>query len=156
MANLVTTYTTTVVTMFQQVIQTYENNLEIIKKTEDELNDLMHEAEFSAPKDMYKGYLIYKDIRDLRQKRRCAKRENELLKEMYDFLNDAQAQSFKTKMQQIQGHAAKINNTQDNRMYQPRQRTDLTIGAQTGKDFESMLGEWKKNQPYIRNGKMRK
>jgi hypothetical protein len=156
MSNLVTNYTTTIVTIYQQVIQTYENNLAIIKQTEEELNDLVHEAEFAAPKDMYKGYLIYKDIRDLRQKRRCAKNTNELLKEMYDFLNDQQGQSFKTKIQQIQGHSAKINNTQESRVYQPRQRTDLTIGAQTGKDFEDMMKEFNKNKPYMKNGKMRK
>ena len=86
MANIINNYASTIVTIYQSVINDYELNLDIIKQTEEELNDLNHEIELSASKDMYKGYLLYKEIRDLRLKRRKAKEENELLKDMYDFL----------------------------------------------------------------------
>lgn len=92
--NIIERYSTTIVSIFQEVINNYEKNLDIIKQTEDELNDLNHEIELSAPKDMYKGYLMYKEVRDLRIKRRKAKEENELLKDMYDYLKGQNAQKF--------------------------------------------------------------
>lgn len=65
MANIINNYASTIVTIYQSVINDYELNLDIIKQTEEELNDLNHEIELSASKDMYKGYLLYKEIRDL-------------------------------------------------------------------------------------------
>lgn len=53
MANIVNNYCSTMITIFQDTIKNYEKNLEIIKQTEEELNDLYHEAELSNPKDMY-------------------------------------------------------------------------------------------------------
>lgn len=40
--NIVNNYCSTVVTIFQDVKKNYENNLEIIKQAEEELNDLYH------------------------------------------------------------------------------------------------------------------
>ena len=125
--NIVNNYSTTIVTIYHDVKKNYENNLDIIKQAEDELNDLYHEAELSSPKDMYQGYLIYKAIRDVRIRRRKAKEENELLKDMYEYFNSQSGQAFKTKIQSIQGNAVKLRTTQESRTYQPRQRNDLTI-----------------------------
>ena len=157
MANIVNNYCSTVVTIFQDVKKNYENNLEIIKQTEEELNDLYHEAELSEPKDMYKGYLIYKSIRETRIRRRQAKEENELLKDMYEYLNSQSGQAFKTKMQSIQGSSAKLRAVQESRTYQPRQRNDLTITDKTStahKPFEQMLAEFNKEKAYMRGGKL--
>ena len=157
--NIVNNYCSTMVTIFQDVKKNYENNIEIIKQTEEELNDLYHEAELSEPKDMYKGYLIYKAIRDTRIRRRQAKQENEILKDMYDYLNSQAGQTFKTKMQSIQGNAAKIQNVQETRTYQPRQRGDLTITDKHSvatKPFEQMLADFNKTKVSMQNGKMRK
>lgn len=159
MANIVNNYCSTVVTIFQDVKKNYENNLEIIKQTEDELNDLYHEAELAEPKDMYKGYLIYKAIRETRIRRRTAKEENELLKDMYEYLNSQAGQAFKNKMQSIQGSAAKIRSTQESRTYQPRQRDDLTITDKhsgANKPFEQMLKEFNQTKVNMQNGKLRK
>jgi hypothetical protein len=159
MANIVNNYCSTVVTIFQDVKKNYENNLEIIKQTEEELNDLYHEAELSEPKDMYKGYLIYKAIRDTRIRRRTAKEENELLKDMYEYLNSQSGQAFKTKMQSIQGSSAKLRATQESRTYQPRQRNDLTITdkhSSANKPFEQMLAEFNKTKISMQGGKLRK
>lgn len=159
MANIVNNYCSTVVTIFQDVKKNYENNLEIIKQSEEELNDLYHEAELSEPKDMYKGYLIYKAIRETRIRRRTAKEENELLKDMYEYLNSQSGQAFKTKMQSIQGNSAKLRAVQESRTYQPRQRSDLTIIDKTStahKPFEQMLAEFNKEKAYMRGGKLRK
>lgn len=157
--NIIERYSTTVVSIFQEVINNYERNLDIIKQTEDELNDLNHEIELSAPKDMYKGYLIYKEVRDLRIKRRKAKEENELLKDMYDYLKGQNAQNFKNKIQQIQGSSVKIREAQERRTYVPRQRDDLTITNQTStahKPFQEMLDDFNKIKISNQNGKLRK
>lgn len=159
MANIINNYCSTMVTIFLDVKKNYERNLEIIKQTEDELNDLYHEAELSEPKDMYKGYLIYKAIREARIRRRTAKEENELLKDMYEYLNSQAGQAFKSKMQSIQGSAAKIRSTQEARTYQPRQRDDLTITDKHScahKPFEQMLADFNKDKAYMKGGKLRK
>ena len=109
---------------------------------------------------MYKGYLLYKAIRDARIKRRKAKDENQLLKEMYDYFTNQPAQIFKNKMQQIQGSSVKIYDAQQKRTYTPRQRNDLTITDKTyaaNKPFEDLLAEFnKKNKVYTEGGKLRK
>lgn len=157
--NIVNNFASTIVTIFKDVVKTYEDNLEIIKQAEDELNDLYHEIELSNPKDMYKGYLIYKEIRDVRIRRRTAKEENELLKDMYDYFIGQNGQTFKSKIQSIQGNSVKIRNAQEQRTYQPRQRNDLTITdkhADANKPFETLLAEFNKDKAYMKNGKMRR
>ena len=157
--NIVNNYCSTVVTIFQDVKKNYENNIEIIKQSEDELNDLYHECELADPKDMYKGWLMYKAIRDTRIRRRQAKQENEVLKEMYEYLNSQAGQTFKSKMQSIQGCAAKIQTAQESRTYQPRQRSDLTITdkhSTATKPFEEMLREFNQTKVTMQGGKLRK
>lgn len=159
MANIVNNYGSTIVTIFNDVVKNYERNLEVIKQSEEELNDLYHEAELSTPKDMYKGYLVYKAIRDTRIRRRTAKEENELLKDMYDYLTSQQGQAFKSKIQSIQGNSVKLRSTQEQRTYQPRQRNDLTITNQhstANKPFEEMLKDFNKTKVTMKGGKLRK
>ena len=159
MANIVNNYCTTIITIFQDVKKNYERNLEIIKQAEEELNDLYHECELADPKDMYKGYLVYRAIRDVRIRRRTAKEENELLKDMYEYFNSQSSQAFKSKMQSIQGSAAKLRATQETRMYQPRQRDDLTITSKhsnANKTFEQMLNEFNQTKVRMQGGKLRK
>ena len=146
-----------IVTIFKDVVNKYEDNLEIIKRAEDELNDLYHEIELSNPKDMYKGYLVYKEIREVRIRRRTAKEENELLKDMYDYFIGQNGQTFKSKIQSIQGNSVKIRNAQEQRTYQPRQRSDLTITdkhSTANKPFEEMLSDFNKSKAYMNGGKI--
>ena len=96
MANIVNNYSSTIVTIFQDVIRTYENNIETIKQAEGELTDLEHEIELSNPKNARDGYKIYKELREIRIKRRTAKDENQLLQDMYDYFKSQQGQSFKS------------------------------------------------------------
>lgn len=157
--NIVNNYGSTIVTIFKDVVKNYEMNLDIIKQAEEELNDLYHEAELSEPKDMYKGYLIYKAIRDTRIRRRTAKLENELMKDMYEYFQSQSGQAFKSKIQSIQGNAVKLQTTQEQRTYQPRQRNDLTITNQhstANVPFEQMLKDFKKTKVTVKNGKLRK
>lgn len=159
MANIVNNYSSTMVTIFQDVVRNYERNIDDIKRIEDELNDINHEIELSAPKDLYKGWLMYKTIRELRIERRRCKEENELMKDMYDYFKSPQGQAFKSKIQQIQGNAAKLREVQERRTYTPRQRDDLTCTEQTStahRPFEEMLKEFKETKVSMRGGKLRK
>ena len=159
MANIVNNYSSTIVTIFQDVIRTYENNIETIKQAAGELTDLEHEIELSNPKNARDGYKIYKELREIRIKRRTAKDENQLLQDMYDYFKSQQGQSFKSKLQQIQGAAAKIENAQSCRTYTPRQRNDLSITdktCETIKPFEDMLKEFNQTKVSMQGGKLRK
>jgi hypothetical protein len=157
--NIVNNYCSTVVTIFQDVKKNYENNEAIIKQTEDELNDLYHECELADPKDMYNGWKLYRAIREARIRRRTAKEENEVLKDMYEYLNGQAGQAFKSKVQSIQGNAAKVRSAQEARTYQPRQRDDLTITdrhATATRPFEEMLKDFNKTKVSMQGGKLRK
>ena len=157
--NIVNNYSTTIVTIFQSVVETYERNLEIIQETQDEIMDLEHEAELGNPKDLYHGWLLYKTLREARIRRRTAKQENELLKDLYEFFTSQNGQSFKNKIQNIQGNAKKLQTIQEARTYTPRQRNDLTIEnkhSEESQNFEEMLAEFKKVKPHFKGGKMRK
>lgn len=157
--NIVNNYSTTMVSIFNQVIQGYENAQEVIRSTEAQLNDIAHEIEFSKPKDMYHGYLMYKAIHELRVQRRQAKEEAELLQEMYEFFTGTYAQQFKSKIQQIQGHSVKLRDKQERRTYKPRELADLTIEgvhSEGTKPFEELMSEFKKTKVTMKGGKLRK
>lgn len=157
--NIVNNYSSTIVTIFSDVIKTYEMNLDIIKQTEGELNDLMHEIELGKPKNAAQGYKLYIEIRRLRNKRRVAKEEVELLKDMYDFLKSQTGQAFKSKIQSIQGNSVKLRTTQEQRTYTPRQRDDLTCTdkhSSANKPFETLLAEFNKTKITNQKGKLRK
>ena len=157
--NIVNNYSSSIVTMFKEVIRTYEMNMDIIKQTEEELNDLYHEAELAKPKDMYHGYLLYVAIRETRIRRRNAKEENEMLKDMYDFFQSQQGQAFKSRIQSIQGTSVKIRAVQEARTYTPRQRNDLTCTDQhstANRPFEDLLADFNKTKVSVKGGKLRK
>lgn len=159
MANIINNYSSTIIQIFKDVTTNYERNLARIKQIEEELNDLNHEIELSPPKDMYKGYVLYKNIRDLRVERRCCKEEVELMKDMYDYFTGQHGQQFKSKLQSIQGNSVKLRATQEARTYKPRQRNDLTCTNQhsdANKPFEEMIAEFNKNKAKMQGGKLRK
>lgn len=159
MTNIVVEYSTNIINIFNDVEKRYESNLEIIKQTEDEINDINHEIELSSPKDMYHGYLMYKTLRELRIRRRQAKDENDVLYEMYCYITSQNGIEVKTKMQKLQGHAVDTERKLNNRSYCPRQRSDLTItdvSPVSNKPFEQLMKEFKETKVTTKNGKLRK
>ena len=157
--NIVENYSTTIVTIYQNVIKTYERDVERIDEIQGELQDIEHEIELSPNKNMYEGYLLYKQIKDLRMERRHCKEEVEILKDMYEFLTSQAGQEFKNKIQRIQGDAAKLREVQEHRVYTPRQRDDLTCVGKTStehKSFEKLLKEFNKTKVTMQGGKLRK
>jgi hypothetical protein len=157
--NIVNNYCSTLIQIATDVVKKYESNVEIIKKTEDELNDVYHEIELGKPLDLYGGYKLYRQVKDLRMQRRQAKDENDLLKDMYEYIKSQPGQSFKSKIQSIQGSSVKVYEAQSRRTYNPRQRSDLTITNKTcevNKPFEELLAEFNKTKITKQNGKLRK
>jgi hypothetical protein len=157
--NIVNNYSSTFIQIFNDVVKKYESNLEIIKQTEDSLTDTYHEIELGKNQDMYHGYLLYKQVKDLRMKRRQAKDENDLLRDMYEYIKSQNGQSFKTKIQSIQGNSVKVYEAQSRRTYTPRQLDNLTITDKTcevNRPFEDLLRDFKKEKVTIQNGKLRK
>ena len=157
--NIVNNYSSTFIQIFNDVVKKYESNLEIIKQTEDSLTDTYHEIELGKNQDMYHGYLLYKQVKDLRMKRRQAKDENDLLRDMYEYIKSQNGQSFKTKIQSIQGNSVKVYEAQARRTYTPRQLDNLTITDKTcevNRPFEDLLRDFKKDKVTVQNGKLRK
>lgn len=157
--NIVNNYSSTLIQIFNDVAKKYESNLEIIKQTEDSLTDTYHEIELGKNQDMYHGYLLYKQVKDLRMKRRQAKDENDLLRDMYEYIKSQNGQSFKSKIQSIQGNSVKIYEAQSRRTYTPRQLDNLTITDKTcevHRPFEELLAEFNKTKITKQNGKLRK
>lgn len=156
MANTVSDYAGHIVAMYKDVVATYEKNAETIKRIDRELVDIEHAIELGPSQNAYQGYLLYKQIRELRIERRACKNANELMKDMYEYLRSKPAQDFKAQMQQLQSNANKLQETQEHRVYTPRERHDLDVGAKPTQDFEAMLKEAQKNKPRVKNGKLRK
>lgn len=157
--NIVNNYCSTLIQIATDVVKRYESNEDIIKQTEEELNDVYHEIELGKDQDLYGGYKLYRQVKDLRNKRRQAKDENSLLKDMYEYIKSQQGQSFKSKIQSIQGNSAKVYEAQSRRTYNPRQRNDLTITNKTcevNRPFEDLMREFKQTKVTMQGGKLRK
>lgn len=157
--NIVNNYCSSIIQIANDVVKRYESNEDVIKQTEDELNDVYHEIELGKDQDLHGGWKLYRQVKELRNKRRQAKDENQLLKDMYDYIKSQQGQTFKGKIQSIQGSSAKIYEAQSRRTYTPRQRSDLTITGKTceaNKPFEDMLREFNETKVTMRGGKLRK
>lgn len=157
--NIINNYSSNIIQIFNDVVKRYENNEATIKRTEDALNDVYHEIELGKDQDLHGGWKLYRQVKDLRNERRQAKNENQLLKDMYDYIKSQPGQSFKTKIQSIQGNSAKIYDAQCKRTYTPRQLDSLTITEKTcevNRPFEDLLAEFKKEKVTMRNGKFRK
>ena len=157
--NIVNNYCSTMIQIASDVVKRYESNEATIRQTEEEINDINHEIELGKDQDLYGGWKLYKQIRDLRIRRRQAKDENQLLKDMYEYVKSQQGQSFKSKMQSIQGNSAKIYDAQSKRTYTPRQRSDLTITDKTcnvNRPFEDLMKEFKQTKVTMQGGKLRK
>ena len=157
--NIVNNYCSTFIQIANDVVKKYESNVEVIKQTEEELTDVYHEIELGKPQDMYGGYKLYKQVKELRMRRRQAKDENDLLKDMYEYIKSQSGQSFKSKIQSIQGNSVKVYEAQSRRTYTPRQRNDLTITDKTcevNRPFEDLMREFKKDKVTMQGGKLRK
>ena len=155
--NIVGQYATTIAGIFAAVQSNYNLNCSILVQANEEINDLLHEIELSALKSAREGYFIYEELREARIRRRKAKEENELLQELYEFLQNQSG--FKNQLSKIHANSVKLFDLLSRRTYKPRQRTDLTIAENSDKPykpFEEMLSAFKETEIRSHGGKLRK
>ena len=62
--------------------------LQLLRQYDDELLDILHIIEIEKPKDMFKGWQIYKRIRESRRKRREVKDELIIIENVLDKFTD--------------------------------------------------------------------
>ena len=101
------------------ISEAYSTNYDRIGELDRQLCDLNHIIEFT-PMDIQKGYKYAKQIQDIRRERRALKDENEMLKPMYEFLQQGTSKAF------INGFANALNRAKQReralpaRIYTPR------------------------------------
>ena len=156
-SNAVDEYTSTIMRIYDSVASAYRANEAVLEETNGEINDLLHEIELGKPKNAREGYVVYKELREARQRRRKAKDENELLNELHTYLQSQAA--FKNRITQIQGNARKLYAKQQGRVYVPRKRNDMTISGHVEPEvrpFEDMMQDFAKIKISSQGGKLRK
>lgn len=116
---------TSMLTMIADIDKRYNENHEIISRTDKETQDLLHEIEF-AKFNGVQGYWLAKKLQEVRQDRRKAKNENEQLWYLYkDVFGNNPA--FKNALTNAHRNIKRKEQEQDERSYTPRVRDDLTI-----------------------------
>jgi len=103
-------------------ISTYQENKQLIKEKEEELQDIKHIIEFGCL-DAIARLRIYKEYKKALNKRRELKLQNERLLTLYNYLSNKEG--FRHKITQISGELKKKTQAQNNRGYKARQREDL-------------------------------
>lgn len=95
-----------------------------LKKCELEIMDLLHEIEFTKV-NAYQGYLLCKEIQEVRQRRRKLKEKMEILKGLKEF--EDSNRNLKINLYKVLANMEKIEESQGHRMYTPRVRTDISL-----------------------------
>ena len=101
------------------ILKTYPENYDKIGELDKQLCDIQHEIEFT-PLDIQRGFRLAKKMQDVRKERRALKDENELLKPLYDFLNQGSNQAFKNGFSNALQRAKQREKALPERTYGPR------------------------------------
>ena len=156
MENIVEKYIDTILFIVSEVKKNYAKSSEDIITTTQEQEDIEHEIELADKADRTVGYRLYRELRDIRQRRRMAKNQNELLKEINNFFTEDGNKKFFDRLCQIKGNARKVFDMQGERVYTPRRRGDASItNSAMGAAFEDMLSEFKNNDRIVKKQKRR-
>ena len=154
MENIVEKYIDTILFIVSEVKKNYAKSSEDIVTTTQEQEDIEHEIELADKADRTVGYRLYRELRDIRQRRRMAKNQNELLKEINNFFMEDGNKKFFDRLCQIKGNARKVFDMQSDRVYTPRRRGEASItNSAVGAAFEDMLSDFKKNDKIVKKQK---
>jgi hypothetical protein len=154
MENIVEKYIDTILYIVSEVKKNYAKSSEEIIIATQEQEDIEHEIELSEKADRTAGYRLYRELRDIRQRRRMAKNQNELLHEINIFFTADNNKSFFDKLSQIKGNSRKTFERQNDRVYTPRRRGDVTIAnSSVSAAFEGMLDDFKNNNKIVKKKK---
>lgn len=111
--------------IFDDVLNTYEENYETVNRCDKEAQDLLHEIELSEKQTKAGGYKLYEMLREVRRERRRAKDENELLQPLVEALK--QQETFRLRLYKVHDRIKELTRLQGERVYKARIRDDLTI-----------------------------
>ncbi|MHB1651405.1 MAG: hypothetical protein ACYCVD_02875 [Desulfitobacteriaceae bacterium] len=118
---------------FLELLNTIErdwgNWIDDLKQCEQEIQDLLHEIEFTKF-DVFRGYKLCKQLQEVRQRRRKLKETMEVVRHLKDFL-DANKQ-LKISLFKVLTGMEKTEERQEQRMYTPRIRTDISLAERLG------------------------
>lgn len=101
------------------ILKTYPSNNDRIDELEKQLCDIQHQIELSIF-DIQRGYRFAKQIQEIRKERRVLKDENELLRPIYEFLNQNNNKIFVNGFINLMQRAKLREKTFDDRIYSLR------------------------------------
>ena len=102
----------------KEAVARYNANIECIKCRDDDTQDILHEIELSSSKNASEGYKLYRKLKYVREDRRRAKNENELLEPLVQWI--AANKQTMNQLSQIQGKCNTKQQVIANRIYTPR------------------------------------
>lgn len=143
MENIVEKNIDIILAAMNEIKKVYEKSSEDIITTTQEQEDIEHEIELNEKADRTAGYKYYRELREIRQRRRMSKNDNELCQESYNFFTADNNKSFFDRLIQIKGNSRKVFEKQKDRVYTPRIRGDVTI---TNSAMGVALGKAKKKK----------
>lgn len=101
-----------------EVLSRYSGNEECIHLRDQDTQDILHEIELSGFKNAREGYKLYKKLKIVREDRRRAKAENEVLKPIVDWLTVNK--QVRDQLGRVQGQCSSKQQLIANRKYAPR------------------------------------
>lgn len=107
MENIVEKYIDTIQFIISEVITSYNSSLDDIKRLTDEQEDIEHEIELTDTEDGLEYWT--KELRRVRQERRKAKNENELIEELFKFVDENKG--LLDKLGRVKGNSRKLFST---------------------------------------------
>ena len=102
----------------REAVARYDANLECIKLRDADTQDILHEIELSGNKNARDGYKLYYKLKVVREDRRRAKVENEVLEPLVQWL--AANKQTMNQLAQIQGKCGTKQRVVANRKYTPK------------------------------------
>lgn len=102
----------------QEVMARYSGNEECVHYRDQDTQDLLHEIELSGPKNAREGYKLYRKLKLVREDRRRAKSENEVLAPLVAWIQNNKQVS--DQLSRIQGQCSTKQQVISKRQYAPR------------------------------------
>lgn len=101
----------------RSMLSRYQYCKDQFNQLENEMQDLLHYIEMSSDKNANLGFKLYKQLTDIRRKRRIAKNEMDLLQPIYDAFSGGDKLNM---LAQIQGLCRTTKQSIDNKVYTVR------------------------------------
>jgi hypothetical protein len=114
-----------IISAIDHIIQQYEWASQEVNDCDKETGDLLHEIELTDGLSAKEQRLRYKQLKEVRERRRKAKDTVEQYKELYEYIKTI-ADGTKKNLGKLHAKVARIIEQQGEKTYIPRIRDDLT------------------------------